>query len=494
MAGVFCLSYATGRRMRPGDLLALACVIVLVWRPADLFNSGFQLSFGVVAALMRFTGPLGQAIWPDPPVIPAGDRTRYTLVRRGVDYLAVNIVAYAVAMPLVMYHFCVLTSLTILLSIVALPVVTVVLAVGYLKVLVGAALPSVGLLLAGPLQWLADIMSGLVDHAAGWRASTIEPTRQPTVVWTGVVLVVVIAWLSGAFVRRRRAMVAAIAVCVVDFALLPGIGRLPAMRINMFAVGNGSCYLVRLHEGEETFTLMFDCGSQQYLGVGSASIVPALRAVGVDRIDLMIISHADMDHYSGSLDVMKSVPVARVVVTPQHLAAAQRRPDTAAAHLVESIRRSEVSIDTASRGWRMQAAGARLRMLWPPADFVADRANNASLVLSVQTAGRLLLLNGDIQQTPIEALMRTESDLRADICDLPHHGSFLPASPEWLRRVDPSHVLQSSGARRRRIDHWAKLTDRANMTRLITDRDGMVQLDVADDGQISWRRFRPNDE
>ena len=54
MAGVFCVGYGSGRRIRGMELLAIAALLVLLWRPADLFNPGFQLSFIVVAALVLF--------------------------------------------------------------------------------------------------------------------------------------------------------------------------------------------------------------------------------------------------------------------------------------------------------------------------------------------------------------------------------------------------------------------------------------------------------
>lgn len=492
MAAIFCIGYATGRRMRPGELLSLACVVVLVWRPDDLFNSGFQLSFGVVAALLTFTGPLGQTIWPDPPVLPAADRTQHLIVRRAADYLAVNIVAYGVAMPLVMFHFQVITPLTILLSMMALPVVTVVLTLGYVKILAGLLLPSVGLMISGPLKWATDTLSGLVDHAATWPGATIELARSPSIMWTAAVLGGVIAWLGGAFVNRRRAMVGVIFVCVAAFMVRPGSAPPPPMRVNMFAVGNGSCYLVRLHDksSQQTFTVMFDCGSQQYLHIGPASITPALKASGVRRIDVLIISHADLDHFAGALDVMDHTPVGKVLMTGQQLADAAERPDSASGFLVRSIRQRGLAIEAVSRGWSLAAGGGQLSVLWPPAGFQADRSNDMSMVLTVEGAGRRLLLSGDIQQRAIEGLLAVEPNIAADLCDLPHHGSFVEASPRWLKRVSPQIVLQSSGARRLRVDHWAPLMADTPIKRLITSRDGMVEVDVTDDGAMIVQRFK----
>ena len=501
MASLFCIGYATGRRVRPMELLGLACLIVLIWRPGDLFAAGFQLSFGVVAGLMLFTGPLSQCILRKPDVAPSGDRTRHMLLRRATDYLAVNVVAFAVAMPLVAFHFQVITPLTILLAIMALPVIMVVLALGYLKILVGFALPSMGVILAGPLAWTADIMWSLVEHAATWPAATIELGRSPSAWWTAAALGVVVALLAGWFVRRRLAMVTAIAICSVWLIWLvtPALARPffrpppPAVRVNMFAVGDGTCCLVRLWgpEHDDRYTLMYDCGSMAYLDVGLTSIAPALRTLGVRKIDTLVISHANLDHYGGSLDVIDSVPVGRVLVSPQLIAAA-RGPMSPPplSFLLASLADKQVPVKAADVGFREMHSGAVIEILWPPRDLAGASTNDTSLVLSVRAAGLRLLLNGDIQDLAIGALLDSGLDIHADVSDLPHHGGFVDASVQWIGRVGPGIVLQSSSVRRLRMDRWQTHLDAASISRFTTARSGMIELDLNRDGTIGVRQFK----
>ena len=67
MAGLFCGAYATGRQVRPIQVLSFAAVVVLLWRPMDLFSPGFQLSFAAVAGLVLFVRPVSDWLWPRPP-------------------------------------------------------------------------------------------------------------------------------------------------------------------------------------------------------------------------------------------------------------------------------------------------------------------------------------------------------------------------------------------------------------------------------------------
>jgi competence protein ComEC len=262
----------------------------------------------------------------------------------------------------------------------------------------------------------------------------------------------------------------------------------------MFAVGDGSCFVVRCPDprASEDYVLMFDCGSQEYLDVGQRSIGPALRSLGVHRIDTLVVSHADLDHFSGVLDVMDQVKVSRVLVPPQLVAEANAQPGQAAAALLEGVRLRGVPIVEVSRGWRERAGGAELEMLWPASDLRAKRANDTSLVLSIRAADRRVLLNGDIQDEPIRSLLSSGIDLRADVTDLPHHGSFVDSSPRWLDAVKPRVVLQSSGEARLLHDKWKGVIG-GDRQRFITRRHGMVSVEIGSDGALSWRAFRESE-
>src|SRR5690606_27722724 len=100
---------------------------------------------------------------------------------------------------------------------------------------------------------------------------------------------------------------------------LHGLGGPAAVRINMIAVGHGSSHLVRLAGDDDhpPYTMLFDCGSQSYLDVAQRTIVPALQALGVRHIDALFISHANLDHYSGVIDLADAMPIHRVLVPPQ---------------------------------------------------------------------------------------------------------------------------------------------------------------------------------
>ena len=507
MAGLFSIAYAAGRRVSGLDLLALAALVVLIWQPADLLSPGFQLSFGAVAGLLLFVSPCVALLCGVETVAdPADIRWWQRLWRWLMTYVAVNVVAFLVILPVVVHHFGFITPLSPLMSLVTLPLVLGVLALGYAKVLVGLVFPSVGWLMAVPLKISADWLVWCVEAAASWPGVLIELARGLSFLWTIATLILVVALFSGWFTRRYLALAGSVAVCVVWGVLETGavnsrgMHLLPSRRsvltLNAFDVGDGSSYLVRVDSrtqrgsGGGGQVWMYDCGSQHYLDVGSESISPALRALGVRQIDTLVLSHAHLDHYNGVLDVLEKVKIHRVLVPPHLMAAAGENPESATAFLVDTLRARQVRINVVSRGWREEHNGAQFEMLWPPADLDAASPNDTSLVLSIRTGGRRVLLCGDIQDQSMTGLLESGDDLRADVCELPHHGSIVETSPRWLGVVGPALVIQSSGRARLIHDRWPPILESMGIERLITARTGMIELRIDRDRGMSVSTFR----
>jgi len=508
MAALFCVVQLTGRPLAPLAVMALAATIILIWLPTDLFEPGFQLSFGVVTALVLWTRPMSDGIFP--PTFESGHELRAATAvgRWGASFLAANVVAFIVALPLVAYHFRFISPLTIVLTMLAFPVVTALLTLGYFKIIVGVLFPSAGMALSGPLAWLTDTLLGLVGHAQTWRGSYVELAGQPSVWWTIGALALACATFSGLFRRRRIVLCVTWAMC---FVWLPTIGMSPLdkfargatddaspiiARLNMFAVGNGSCYLLRTYDirrdepATVQRTIMFDCGSQSYWDLGESVIVPALKYLGVTRIDAMFLSHADIDHYGGSLDVIAKVPVDRVYVPPQMLTEAQSHPDRAPAFLIAQLKAHGVPVTAVVRGWSQQWANCGATMIWPPPDLPGVRANDTSLVMKVRAGEHRILFTGDVQGYAMSALLDADADVRAHVCELPHHGSFVNAAPLFLHRAAPRFVLQSSARDRLYHDRWADHFRNDAAQRLITANLGMVELRFHADGTITWSSFR----
>jgi competence protein ComEC len=370
-------------------------------------------------------------------------------------------------------------------GIVMLPIGAAVLWSGYIKVMAGLIWPTMGEAIGHVTGALADFLAMLVKWAAASPGAAIwVPT--PGIGWTVATIALSAAILRGTF-RRRPLALAACVIVSATWLLWPTLSqrierRDDALTINMFNVGDGSCYLLR--SGGDT--LIYDCGSSNYADITTASIGPALRAMGVMRVGTLVITHPDTDHFSGSLELIEQFHVKRVGLTDFFQAQA-KRPWSAPGLLVSTLRQRGVEIVTVSRGWSTKLCDAEIEALWPPAGAVFQRDNDTSIVLSVRAGGRRVMMTGDIQHEAMKGLLTSGVDLRSDVLELPHHGSMIPPAPPFFYAVNPAVVLQSSGRRRLDPDKWAE--ELAKTERHITTFHGMVTLHVGTDGVMKAEHF-----
>jgi competence protein ComEC len=514
MAAIGCGAMAMGRRVSAGSTLGLAALVLLMWRPGDLFTAGFQLSFGIVAALVMLTRRVSNWIMPRTR-IPAEMTVKQRAARWAADYGAMSLVAWATAMPVVAFHFHVISPLSALATAVMTPVMTGVLWLGYLKMAVVSVVDEAAGWIGPVLWWAARAMAEMVMWVSQLPGSSVT-VPAPSGAWLVAAMLLVTAGLAGLFHRRVAALTTAGAVVALWLAWPAmsdgGRSELPstpaALRINMFAVGDGSCFLLR--SGGEA--LMFDCGSSNHLDITTAVIAPALRQIGVLRIDTLVLSHPDTDHFSGCLELIDTFGIRRVVLTKAFLDEAQGHATGAAAFVIDQINRRGLAMQVVAQGHREVFGEARIDVLWPPATRQFEKNNDSSIVMALTAAGRRVLMTGDVQQEAMTAMMMMQEaagtgtggtagtvgtgeaiDLRADVLELPHHGSMVPAAPGWVAAVGPRVVMQSTARGRLAEDKWAGRLP--GIDRHITARHGMVEIMIDLTGEIfSHRTVNPPQE
>ena len=186
-------------------------------------------------------------------------------------------------------------------------------------------------------------------------------------------------------------------------------------------VGQGLAILIRTRH----HALLYDAGPRfGDFDLGERVVLPALRKLSVDNLDVMLLSHADADHAGGALAIARGMKVVRVLSgDPPGLPA-------------------ELSAEACESGEQWQWDGVRFQ-LWMWAD--ARDSNQRSCVLQIEANGERLLLTGDIDVHAERVLLDSPLAVPTQWLQSPHHGSRSSSSMALLNALKPEAVLMSRG-------------------------------------------------
>jgi competence protein ComEC len=495
MTAVVCLGIALDRPTRPANLLALAALATLAINPAYLFDVGCQLSFLAVAAIVWGVPPVARAMGlggpgghdPGVPTTPkqALDRLERRLapswrrslrgVARGVALLFLtSAVVWLVTAPLIALRFHLLPWIGLLGNMVLVPLSMPTLATAGLA-LVGSALwPPLGAPWAWACAGLLRLNVGLVQLGASWRGGHVF-TPGPPEGWVAAayVLLALAAWAvqarRGLWLKATSLLLAAAWLAIGPWLMLQP-KRPPTLEAEVLAVDHGLAVLVRAPSGR---TLLYDCGRMRDRRVGRRVVVPALWARGVRRLDAVVLSHADADHYNGLPDVLDRVPIGVVRVPPGF-----GDRDAGAGELLAACRARGVPVEPIAEGGRLDLGpGVSIAVLHPPEAWEPAAPDNArSVVLDLAADGRHLLLTGDLEGAGLDRFL--DRPARADALLAPHHGGRT-ANPRLLYEATRPGLVIASQRRpipgTRDALEWLEESD--SPARLLrTWRSGAVRL------------------
>jgi len=457
---IFLLALLLGvARQRPGlrlQPLALAAMLILAWEPEALFAPGAQLSFAACAALALAT--------PRDPLAPAR-----------LDALRASASAVAVTAPLAALQLGSQAPFALLVNLVAIPWTGWVLLPASLAATAAAAAgegPATGLLLAACERLAAAtlVATGLLAELLPGGLGRAAPA------WPWLAAAALLA--VGALSARRTAVRLALVAAIGGLLWLAPPARLPPEppRAVFLDVGQGDATLV---QGRDA-TLLVDAGVAVPGGpdLGRSAVVPALRALGVTHLDLLLVTHTDLDHRGGIPAVLEAFPVGALWVSRG------ARAEPGLAVLRETARAHGVPIREHGAGDpTLRLGDLAITPLWPPTATTAISSNDRSLVVRIEVAGQRLLLPGDIEAAAEAGLLVSAADLRADVLKLPHHGSRSSSTQQFLSEVDAAVAVASAPCAGRFGMPHARVLERARAAQLSvwwTGRDGAVLVGLGE--------------
>ncbi|MBN2282732.1 MAG: DNA internalization-related competence protein ComEC/Rec2 [Deltaproteobacteria bacterium] len=449
----FLLSFYVGRDRDPVNTIALAAFIILLIDPPALFAVSFQLSFAAVTAIVVIM-PLLNSLFPMDVTATAG---RYGRIRRSfILFSMVTLCATIGTAPLTAFYFNKISLITLVANIIVVPLIGfAALPLAMLFIIIAPVSSGIALFFLGLASLITKFTVSIITLLAGIpRSVLMVATPSPAVI--------VLYYLSVAaaipVLRRKKerrpvhaGLAAALCLLVLTTFAAAGFPHLRRyfrhdLAITCIDVGQGSSALLQFPGGG---TMLVDGGGfySRHFDVGRYAVSPFLRHEGINRLDIVVLTHPDCDHLGGLPYILKHFSIGEVWTNGDGT-------DT------EQYREFRRIMTARNIPHRIMHAGSVpvtigdsfISVLSPPPpdseigrNFFPGDTNNRGLVLKVFHRGRSILLPADIGEPAEKRLVDTGCDLESTVILVPHHGCPTSSNRFFLEHVRPRFALCSCG-------------------------------------------------
>ncbi len=473
MAAIILLGYLFQRRANVVNSLAVAALILLMINPFMLFDAGFQLSFLAVLGIVLFYNRILNFFQFSPQ-----NALQRFLKMKLLPLLIVSFAAQLGTLPLTLYYFHRLPTYALLANLVVIPLVFVIVALGFALITLGPLWPFLGNLLAWPVKILLAFLIHFVTFFSSLPGSAVESFGHLSLWYLLTYFILLgILWFANNPRRVRQLALGMIFLLILWYGTDVVSHLQPTLKVTFLDVGQGDGSVVEFPDGQ---FLTIDAGPRtESFDSGERIVFPFLRYDGGRRLDVMMISHHHEDHVGGAPYLLAHLPVEEVWDNGDSLAEPIYQ-------LYRSIiGRKQIPLRAVSAGFhRLDWHGASIWIFYPlnPSHKTgqadpSDNENNHSVVVKICFGNRSFLFTGDIERPVEEKLLQFGALLKSDVLKVPHHGSKTSSTLEFLQTVHPHYAVISVGAHNRFHQPSEEVLQRLkqlNIQTFRTDKEGAI--------------------
>jgi len=435
MLAIVMLAKCFNRPYHIYNSLYLAAFLILLWQPLYMYDAGFLLSF-VVTFFIIYLAPILEGKLE---YLPSYFRKLFS----------VSLSAWLGIVPLSAYFFYKISFIGILSNIIIIPLIGVILILALISIFLSFLFLPIAQLFSlfnDALITLLLIVGKKLSSLPFAYQYVAQPGLASIILYYSIILMSFYSihfWSKyDLLVKKRRFWL----IVFFSFILLCINVLIPSslLAVHFINVGQGDCILVQTPQKKN---ILIDGGGTPYsdFDIGKNIVIPYLRREGINKLDMMFLTHPDMDHLEGLLPVLKEMNVNLVVDS-----GIQYQDKTYLDFL--SLIEGDKNITY------YQTRAGDVIQITPEIEFfilnpyktshclIENDFNNNSIVLKLQYKNTDFLFTGDIEEAAEINLLSRNSLLKSDILKVAHHGSSSSTGDLFLEKVKPEVAIISVGS------------------------------------------------
>lgn len=447
-----------GRKYDAITAISLAGLVLLVQNPFVVCNSGFQMSFGAIIAIVLILPIVEEILNTDNKIIKV---------------ISANFTISLVMNPILAWNYYELPTFSFLLNIVVVPLMSVVIVSSIAGIFCSYIMFGFGKAVIFPgcgILELYTFLCNIINKSSVASIVVGQPKVTIIIVYYAILLVVlfglknirtkytraekernVIKKETGLVLERKAKKERRIKgqnvklrlACIVGFLLLNCLIYYipnPGFYITFINVGQGDGILIH---GDNGTKVMVDGGSTSEKQVAKNCIVPYLKAEGIGTIDYSIITHTDKDHISGIMEILENNNSNRIRIKNLVMPDINMKDDTYN-ELIEKAQLKKINVLYIKKGAALSLGKTKIKCIYPETTTTASDKNDYCTVLSVKNKTSKILLTGDISKE-IEEKIKDDIEENYTVLKVAHHGSNYSSSEKFLKKVNPKYSIISVG-------------------------------------------------
>ncbi|MBI5700933.1 DNA internalization-related competence protein ComEC/Rec2 [Candidatus Saganbacteria bacterium] len=413
--------------------LALSALVLFIVDPLNLFDLGFQLSFSATWALVYFC-----------PV----------LEEKGIpSIICVSLAPILATLPISLYNFNQISIVSLLVNILVVPWIEFLTIAGFVSTFFGVFFLPIAAIMNFLLYIALKFLNGIVYTFSGLTFSCVY-LKQP---WFPFVII----YYAGLICFAERLKGKRVFKLNKENIILIGLLFVGLFTWNIavspssaFAQNDLQISVIDVKQGDSIFikspsgkTMLIDGGPKfRNIDAGKKYIIPFLRKLGVNKLDIVVLTHSHEDHVGGLPAVLSEIPVGLVM-------------DPGQAHTAKEYIEFLKLIDEKNIPYKAARAGddfhleelVTCEVLGPTNQFIEKSAfNNNSIVIRLSYKDFSMMLMGDCEKEGEEMILGKYSFIKpVNVLKVGHHGSNTASSIAFLNAIKPQDAIISVGAKNR---------------------------------------------